>query len=139
MSTSCYALYFQDRPTPYFSDQKKKIADPCLKIYLRLKGSGEEFPTHGNFHSLNQDSLDFYGITFTSLKDKKSLLFVVITLFYYLFYPFVCCCSAFYSCRSVFVCYYQWDQNMEESFKNRVAAAASKYCAKDQCFPNQSR
>ena len=23
MSTSCYALYFQDRLTPYFSDQKK--------------------------------------------------------------------------------------------------------------------
>ena len=34
---------------------------------------------------------------------------------------------------------YQWDQNMEQSFKNRVAAAAREYCAKAQCFPNQSR
>ncbi|CAH3182986.1 unnamed protein product, partial [Porites lobata] len=28
---------------------------------------------------------------------------------------------------------------MEQSFKNRVAAAAREYCAKAQCFPNQSR
>ena len=34
---------------------------------------------------------------------------------------------------------YQWDQNMEQSFKNRVAAAAREYCVKAQCFPNQSR
>ena len=80
MSTThpCYALSFEDRPNPYISEQKenkikdKKIAEPCLKIYLRLEGSGEKFLTPGNFHSLNQDSLDFYGITFTSLKDKKN-------------------------------------------------------------------
>ena len=34
---------------------------------------------------------------------------------------------------------YQWDQNMEQSFKHRVAVAAREYCAKAQCFPNQSR
>ena len=34
---------------------------------------------------------------------------------------------------------YQWDQNMEQSFKNGVAAAAMKYCATAQCYPNQSR
>ena len=34
---------------------------------------------------------------------------------------------------------YQWDQNMEQSFKQRVAVAAREYCAKAQCFPNQSR
>ena len=34
---------------------------------------------------------------------------------------------------------YQWDQNMEQSFKNRVAAAAREYCAKAQCFRSQSR
>ena len=82
MSTThpCYALSFEDRPNPYISEQKenkikdKKIAEPCLKIYLRLEGSGDKFPTPGNFHSLNQDSLDFYGITFTSLKDKKIVI-----------------------------------------------------------------
>ena len=34
---------------------------------------------------------------------------------------------------------YQWDQNMEQSFKHRVAVAAREYFAKAQCFPNQSR
>ena len=34
---------------------------------------------------------------------------------------------------------YQWDQNMERSFKNEVATAAREYCAKAQCYPEQSR
>ena len=100
MSTThpCYALSFEDRPNPYISEQKenkikdKKIAEPCLKIYLRLEGSGEKFPTPGNFHSLNQDSLDFYGITFTSLKDKK----IVISSSYYYYLLF----HSFYHIRS---------------------------------------
>ena len=116
MSTThpCYALSFEDRPNPYISEQKenkikdKKIAEPCLKIYLRLEGSGDKFPTPGNFHSLNQDSLDFYGITFTSLKDKK--IIISSSYYYYVFFfnSFVCCCSAFYSYRSVFICYYYY-------------------------------
>ena len=40
---------------------------------------------------------------------------------------------------AIIIIIYQWDQNMEQSFKNRVAAAAREYCAKAQCFPNQSR
>ena len=36
---------------------------------------------------------------------------------------------------------YQWGQNMEYSFKKKVAAAATEYCARAQveCYPNQSR
>ena len=34
---------------------------------------------------------------------------------------------------------YQWDQNMERSFKIKVAAAAREYCAKAQCYSEQSR
>ena len=152
MSTThpCYALSFEDRPNPYISEQKenkikdKKIAEPCLKIYLRLEGPGEKFPTPGNFHSLNQDSLDFYGITFTSLKDKK--IIIISSYYYYVFFIIILSFAVAlpFTHTGVFlfaiiIIIYQWDQNMEQSFKNRVAAAAREYCAKAQCFPNQSR
>ena len=152
MSTThpCYALSFEDRPNPYISEQKenkikdKKIAEPCLKIYLRLEGSGEKFSTPGNFHSLNQDSLDFYGITFTSLKDKK--IIIISSYYYYVFFIIILSFAVAlpFTHTGVFlfaiiIIIYQWDQNMEQSFKNRVAAAAREYCAKAQCFPNQSR
>ena len=41
----------------------------------------------------------------------------------------------------LFFMIYQWDQNMEYSFKKQVAAAATEYCARAQvqCYPNQSR
>ena len=39
----------------------------------------------------------------------------------------------------VIVTVFQWDQNMEFSFKREVAAAASQYCTHVRCYPNQSR
>ena len=143
MSTThpCYAFSFEDRPTPCISEQKK-IAEPCIKIYLRLEGSVEKFPTTGNFHSLNQDSLVFYGIAFTSLKDKK---IIIISSYYYYVFVFILSFAVVlpFTHAGVFlfaiIIIYQWDQNMEQSFKNRVAAAAREYCAKAQCYPNQSR
>lgn len=39
----------------------------------------------------------------------------------------------------VIVTVFQWDQNMEFSFKREVAAAAREYCAQVRCYPNQSR
>ena len=59
----------------------------CLKIYLRLEGSEDKFPTPGNFHSRNRDSLDFYGITFTTLKDKKKII-ISSSYYYYVFFLF---------------------------------------------------
>ena len=47
----------------------------------------------------------------------------------------------FFGFLFIFFMIYQWDQNMEYSFKKQVAAAATEYCARAQvqCYPNQSR
>ena len=71
-----------------------------------------------------------------------SCVFVHLPLFGFLlmlkcFFFWLFTCLVFFS----FFMIYQWGQNMEYSFKRKVAAAATEYCARAQvqCYPNQSR
>ena len=79
-------------------------------------------------------------------------IIIIIIIFQLCFYSFaVVWLLLMLKCFSFgcsFVCFsflffmiYQWDQNMEYSFKKQVAAAATEYCARAQvqCYPKQSR